>query len=400
MSSSRQKRLERAQMRVLFQVPFFASGVAKLPVIWDDSIPTACTNGEHIRWNGQWFDSLPDAVLPTVLCHEVAHPLLGHLWRIPSGADWKGWNIATDHAVNLMLKDFSEKVMAQRLADPFPFPDPQDTYCADPQYAGMSEEAIYARLPKQGGNNGGGQGKSAGNQKPGANTMPSFGDIEAPKGSPTQQKNLQNDWKATLIQSVAVGKAQGNLPAGLKRLVDSLVNPVVPWPDLLRAFLREQVQDDWNWSKPDPLFDESGFILPSLDSEGVGVVVFATDTSGSIDEKLLAQFQSEKQACLDELRPRSLVDIYCDAKIQAVHEYRAGESIGRKCPGGGGTSFEPVFEHIRDKMGETPKAVVYLTDLMGSFPTEVPPYPVLWVTWEREGKAPFGEVVFANPQAS
>jgi predicted metal-dependent peptidase len=400
MSLARQKRLERAQMRVLFQVPFFASGVAKLLVIWDDSIPTACTNGEHIRWNGAWFDSLPDAVLPTVLCHEVAHPLLGHLWRIPSGADWRGWNIATDHAVNLMLKDFSEKVMAQRLADPFPFPDPQDAYCADPQYAGMSEEAIYARLPKQRGNNGGGSGKSAGNQAAGPNSMPSFGDIEAPKGSPTQQKNLQNDWKATLIQSVAIGKAQGNLPAGLERLVDSLVNPVVPWPDLLRAFLREQVQDDWNWSKPDPLFDESGFILPSLDSEGVGVVVFATDTSGSIDEKLLAQFQSEKQACLDELRPRSLVDIYCDAKIQAVNDYRPGEIIGRKCPGGGGTDFSPVFAHIRDKMGETPKAVVYLTDLMGSFPDEVPPYPVLWVTWEREDKAPFGEVVFANPQAS
>ena len=132
--SVRDKRLEKAQMRVLFQVPFFAPGVAKLPVVWDKSIPTAATDGKRIRWNPDWFDAMPDVCLPTVLCHEVCHALLGHLWRAPVGAEWDVWNQATDHAVNLMLKEFSELVMGKRLADPFPFPDPQDSYCADPQF--------------------------------------------------------------------------------------------------------------------------------------------------------------------------------------------------------------------------------------------------------------------------
>ena len=95
---SREKRLEKAQMRVPFTVPFFAPGVAKLPVTWDKSVDTACTDGEGIKWNPEFFDKLKDQELVTVLCHEVCHCLLGHIWRIPPDQDWDRWNQATDHA--------------------------------------------------------------------------------------------------------------------------------------------------------------------------------------------------------------------------------------------------------------------------------------------------------------
>src|SRR5277367_4287721 len=147
-TNDRQKRLDKAQLRVLFQVPFFAPGVARLPVFFDDSgqVPTACTDGERIIWSGPWFDSLPDAVLTTVLCHEACHCLLGHLWRLPGpGGDMGVANEACDHAVNLMLREFSELIMAKRLADPFPFP-PDAPGLADPAYRGMAEETIYAKL--------------------------------------------------------------------------------------------------------------------------------------------------------------------------------------------------------------------------------------------------------------
>jgi predicted metal-dependent peptidase len=145
--------------------------------------------------------------------------------------------------------------------------------------------------------------------------------------------------------------------------------------------------------KPNQYFDESGFMLPSLDSERFGTAVFATDTSGSINQEVLKHFQSVKQACLDEMKPGKLVDIYCDSQIQAVNEYVPGEEISRKAPGGGGTRFEPVFEKVND-LPEPPKLLVYLTDLQGSFPTEEPPYPTLWIVYNNKGaKAPFGEVV-------
>lgn len=417
MSISRDKRLERAQMRVLFTVPFFAPGVARLPVIWDDTIETAATDGNKIRWSGKWFDSLPDAVIPTVLCHEVAHAMLGHLWRAPGGAEWEQWNIATDHAVNLMLKEFGAQVQAKRLADPFPFPDPQDAYCADPKFAGMAEEVIYNLLnsqnsgsgqpqgkPGQGKGAGKGQSTSPGNQnalggqpsaisRPRKGSMPSFGQMDKPVGSQgPQNKKLQNDWSATLIQAVQMAQGRGDILGCIARFVDELVNPQVPWQEILRSWLREQCADDWDFLKPDLTMDESGFILPSLHSERVGPMVFATDTSGSINHELLAQFQGEKQNCLDDMRPSKLVDIYCDTKIQKVAEYSQGEVIGKDAPGGGGTSFVPVFEHL-DKQPETPKALVYLTDLDGSFPLEGPGYPVIWLVWGTDAQAPFGQTI-------
>jgi len=418
MGVSRQKRVEKAQMKVLFTVPFFAPGVAKLPVEFDPGVPTACTDGQNIRWNPEWFDKLSDPELVTVLCHEVAHCLLGHVWRAPGGADWEVWNEATDHAVNLMLTEFSELVMAKRLADPFPFPQPADAYCANPAFKGKAEEVIYNLLAqgKRGGNGSspaggcgasqasGAQPAGKGRKPPGGGkapqpgpfpgSMPSFGQIAKPPGGAADpaQKKLGNDWENTLVQCAQMSKGRGDLPAGMERFVDSVVNPEVPWWERLAAWLREQASDDWNWMKPNQYFDESEFILPSLDSEKIGAVVFATDTSGSIDRDVLAHFQSEKQACLDDLRPRKLVDICCDSAIHSVKEYQLGDTIDKRAPGGGGTDFRPVFAHVA-KMDMPPKCLVYLTDLDGSFPDKDPGFPVLWVVYGGgEGKAPFGEV--------
>jgi len=410
---ARDKRVEKAQTRVIFTVPFFAPGVAKLPVVWDPAVDTACTGGDCIRFNPEFFDSLTDPQLVTVICHETAHCLLGHIWRAPGGCDWDQWNIACDHAVNLMLKDFSAMVTAKGLADPFPFPDPPEAYCANPAFRDMAEEAIYGRLaankpPSQGGGNGTGKGSGAkgggkaaqsgpSQAKPAPGSMPSFGQMSKPKpgnGNQASAKKLGNDWQNTLLQSAKLASGQGTLPAGLERFVDQTVNPQVPWWELLRSWLREQCADDWNWLQPAMEYEGSGFILPSLASERVGTIVFATDTSGSINAEMLAQFQTEKQVCLDEMRPKRLVDIYCDSRISKVEEYGAGDTITKQCPGGGGTDFRPVFEHV-GKMDKQPKALVYLTDLYGSFPASAPGYPVIWVTWTKDGKAPFGHVVYA-----
>jgi predicted metal-dependent peptidase len=415
--TNREKRVEKAQTRVIFTVPFFAPGVARLPVRFDPSVQTACTDGVGIVWGPEFFDSLTDGQLVTVLCHETCHCLFGHLWRAPEGADWDLWNQATDHAVNLMLQEFSEQVMSKGLADPFPFPEPKDSYCASPEFKGMAEERIYAILASRkprGGSNGqlgnqssptGQPGGSTGHPgKPGASSsggqpgsMPSFGQIAMPSpGTQSQGKALAGDWQSTLIQSCKVAQGQGTLPAGMARALGEAVDPKVAWWDILRSWLREQCSDDWDWLAPAMEYEGSGFILPSLRADRVGPVVFATDTSGSIDNDLLAQFQVEKQNCLDDLRPRKLVDIYCDSKVHAVDEYMAGDTVAKKCPGGGGTSFVPVFEHVA-KITEPVKAVVYLTDLYGTFPDADPGVPVVWVVYNNpNGKAPFGHVVYVE----
>lgn len=400
------KRIEKAQMRVLFTVPFFAPGVAKLPVEFDDTIDTACTDGERIKFSPAFCDRLSDPELVTVLCHEVWHCLAGHLWRAPSGADWDVWNQATDHETNTMLKEFSEAVMSKRLADPFPFPKPDDVYCADPAFKGMASEVIYNQLARQqppGGGGGGKGGRQAGKGtaqakggagKPGS--MPSFGQIVNPKGGgPTPAKQLQNDWTATLLQSAKLAAGQGSLPGSLERLVEGIVKPKLDWVDILRSWLREQCADDWNWLEPAMEYEGCGFILPSLKSDKMGPVVFGSDWSGSTFGKLVEKFHVEKQNCLDEMRPSKLVDIGFDTRVLWEKEYVVGDTIDKKIAGGGGTSFVDVLKRC-EALNPQPKCVVILTDLDGEFPKQEPPFPVVWVVYGRSSNAPFGEVIHAD----
>jgi len=401
MSITREKRVERAQMRVLFRVPFFAPAVARLPVSFEKGAGdnTAHTDGTCIKMDPDFVDKLTDDQLVTLLCHEACHPMLGHLWRAPAAAkvdqeSWNTWNKATDHAVNLMLKEFSALTIAKRRADPFPFPPPEDAYCADPKFAGMAEEQIFNILnnrPKQPGGGGGKGGQSGG--KPGPGSMPSFGQFSQPgkTADPTQQQHLRNDWNNTLIQAAEMAKGRGELPGCMERLVDALVNPKVPWVEILRSWLREQCQDDWDYLVPDLAMEDSGFLMPSLRDEKMGPVVFCIDTSGSIDRDLLKQFKSEEQGVLDDLRPSKVVEICCDSAVQSVREYLRGDRISHDAPGGGGTCFEPALKRCVE-MEPQPKCIVYLTDGDGSFGKD-PGIPVVWVMYGGCKTAPFGDVV-------
>ena len=62
----------------------------------------------------------------------------------------------------------------------------------------------------------------------------------------------------------------------------------------------------------------------------------------------------------------------------------------------GGTAFEPVFDHVAQH-GIDASALLYFTDLYGSFPKLPPHYPVLWLNYaDPSNKAPFGQTLNVN----
>ena len=394
-----EQKLEAAQVRVVFSAQFFAPAVARLKNHVTDGVGTACTDGTRIMWDRAWLETLTVEVTSTVLCHEACHCLLGHLWRFPAGGDHRIWNMACDHAVNLMLEKWGEKARAAGRADTFPFPEPKSAYCCDPKFRGMCEESIYAALMASKGQQGKGpktskNGVSGAKQPtPAAHSMPDFGQMEkgSAAGDAEQAQKLREDWQRTLFSSVVAARSAGHEPGGFERVAADMLSEKVPWNQILRNLLRDTVSEDWDWQCPAMEYSVSGFILPSLKSERVHSVMFATDTSGSISEADLSLFRAEKQNALDTLRPATLVDLYFDAKVQAVREYEPGDTIGGDAPGGGGTSFVPVWKHVA-KMSPQPRAIVVLTDLCGDF-GDPPGVPVIWVTQARGGSVPFGELV-------
>jgi predicted metal-dependent peptidase len=213
-------------------------------------------------------------------------------------------------------------------------------------------------------------------------------------GQPASQAELTrqtHEWAINAEQAIRSAKASGHEPGGIERPLQQSRQLGRDWRAILRDFIGATSPSDYRWSPPNRRFVSSGLYLPSVERSGVGDIVIAVDTSGSIGTEELEQFAGEINVIASEAQPDSIRVIYCDAAVQAVEELGPSEPIQLSPKGGGGTDFVPPFKWVEEK-GIEPKCLIYLTDLCcHSFPP-APDYPMLWVTDSRS-TAPFGETV-------
>lgn len=381
------QRLQKARLTLLLDFPFYGALAMRMTMELDEGVGSASTDGRTIRFCPSFCEKLSDKQLVWLFAHEVSHPALGHPWRIGS-RNLDKFNSATDFVVNEMLEQVMDKQPgARNRMERIP------RVLLDSQYFGMSAEEIYSILPDEPAGGGSG-GRTA------------VGTFSKPKPPAPQQENrpdpLQQEWQQAAQQAAIAArmKSRGSLPGMIEELLRELVEPVVPWQDLLRQFASRVSRSDYSWSRPNRRYLGQGVILPSLSQVTLGPLVVAVDTSGSIrcNEKLLTAFLSELQGILDQTGPERVDLLDCDAYIRGRHEFRPGDDLrGTKFRGGGGTRFEPVFEDVSER-DLAPAALIYFTDLEGSFPEHAPEYPVLWLNYGNpRRKAPFGETITVLP---
>jgi predicted metal-dependent peptidase len=215
-------------------------------------------------------------------------------------------------------------------------------------------------------------------------------------GQAAQQRN-EAQWQTEIAAAAASARAQGKLPAGLERLFQDILNPQVDWREHIAAlFARKVGSGSFDWRRPDRRLIVRDIYAPGPSGHGAGTIVVGVDTSGSIGPKQLDMFFAEMSGILEDLRPKRVLVMWCDAEVHRVDEAEdPGDLNSIRCagaPGGGGTSFVPVFNEI-EKQGLEPDALVYLTDGMGSFPEQSPRYTVIWGSICDTSKYPFGDVV-------
>lgn len=187
-------------------------------------------------------------------------------------------------------------------------------------------------------------------------------------------------WQVAVAQAtrIAEERGKGDLPAGLARTVNEILQPTVPWCEVLREFLTRTARNDYRWNRPNRRFVARHLYLPSLAGESLGEVVVAVDTSGSIGQAELDRFAAEVQGILDAYDVH-LTILYHDTNVTEVEEWSPKDGLIRLRPlGGGGTSHCCVFKWLEER-GLDPSCVICLTDLYTTFPMICPAYPVLWV---------------------
>lgn len=351
--------MQKAKARMLLKHVFFATMVISTPLRADKSCLTAATDMREIIYNPDFIDSLDSIELVMfVLAHEVMHIAFKHGLR-RNGRNMDLWNIACDHAINLLLKDNGFTIWDK-------------CYC-DSRYKGMSAEQIYAKLVEEG------------------QALPQDGlggDVLEPKNLDSAARaKIEREVSHRVAQAANMARMAGQLTGGLARLVEGMLNPIVPWQDYLRDYMTRITHDDESWSHRNRRFAD--IYLPARYSQQMGEIVVIGDTSGSVTNEELAKVAAEVSSIADTIRPERIRILWADTKVAGEQVFEVGEPIVLDPQGGGGTDMRVALEHARQF---EPQVVILITDGYTPWPAVEPEYPLI-VCCSTETTMPVGQVI-------
>jgi predicted metal-dependent peptidase len=207
-----------------------------------------------------------------------------------------------------------------------------------------------------------------------------------------------------LSKAVDQALRQGNIfaskaGANVDRNILEMLKPKVDWREALRDFITNcKPGDDYtSYRRIDRRFMSQDVMAPTSYSDSVFRIALGADTSGSIDNKVLATFLAEVQGVCDSVKPE-LVDLMYWGHNVAAHEIYEADSISTlhqstRPKGGGGTEPSCVTRYMREQR-IVPDCIVMLTDgdVFGDWGGDWPA-PVLWCINNKHIVAPHGVTV-------
>lgn len=359
MDSKARNKIIKARAGLVLDQPFFGSLALRLALKEDLTCKTAWTDGLSLGYNPTFISELSLDECKGLLAHEVMHCACAHMAR-RDAREPKKWNISADYAINGIIEESGFKLPAGRLRES--------------AYDHKSADEIYGIIPDNP------LGVDQGNDPGGCGEVRDAKGPDGQQASAADLNQAEQDWKIAASQAAQQAKVMGNLPAGIARLVDELLNPKVDWREVLRRFIQTNARNDYSWQRPNRRYIHQGLYLPSLYREQLGDIVLAVDTSGSIAPADLNQFAAEMTSILEEFPGSMLHVVYCDTEVSNTETFSHDDLPFDLHPaGGGGTDFRPPFGWT-DQQGIAPACLVYLTDGECSrYPESPPDYPVLWV---------------------
>lgn len=370
-------KMQKAKAKMLLTQVFFATLVMATPMVVDATLPTAATDMLTIFYNPAFIEGLTLPQVMTVLAHEVLHIVFKHGLRRGS-RNPQLWNISCDYAINYILVESGFEPLAGWLYDP--------------RFASMSAEQIYDALQEQ---------MAEENKRRKANgedkaepsdlhkdTSGMGDDVQEPANMDAEAKaKAEQRIQQQVAQAASMARMAGKMPAGVARLVDEILNPTVPWQDLLRDYMTRVSKDNESWSRRNRRF--ANVYLPSRHGNRMGEITIIGDTSGSITNQELARLASEVSEIAEAVNPERIRIVWADASVAGEQEFEAGEPIIAKPQGGGGTDMRVPLQHIERY---EPEIAVLVTDGYTPWPNVEPEYPLI-VLCTTKVDVPIGQVV-------
>ena len=273
------------------------------------------TDGSRIVYNPAFVDELKPAELEGTLAHEVLHCALGHQCR-RGERDPELWNVAADFAINPILigngfvasgrgahRSCLQQLERGRNLRPVAAEKKRgrrgnkaaaadecwrgNRYWSarDRRHDALRLRSQTPRISRFQINVGGRTGEAVGpaSVRPGG-----FGEVwdatdeHGQTASPAEKRRQEHEWGIAAEQALRSAKAWGHEPAGIERPLSESRQSQQDWRAILRDFVAATTPSDYRWTPPNRRYIASGLYLPSVERQGVGEIVIAVDTSGSI----------------------------------------------------------------------------------------------------------------------
>ncbi|MBE6629748.1 MAG: hypothetical protein E7624_02735 [Ruminococcaceae bacterium] len=444
------KRLQNARLSLLVKYPFYALLLMYMKFSIDLDCETAYTDGERVAFNPVFLNEIGEGELEFVLMHEVLHAALGHPFRHFYGCDADLFNKACDVVVNsnilYSLQMDKRSIAFPKIGDAMHLtPDGDEGYLhsveevyemllahkpkkqkkKEPPNRGKGEFGGGAKGEARAKDQSGGGGddalekliasikektreraekaKNSNSSKEDGNGLGQFDDHSHWPGE-DEDRSQRQEWLERMIAATdIISHGEGNNGAGavpmtVQREMKKLTQATLDWRTILNDFVQEEI-NDYSFAPPDKRMEDSPFFLPDFNEkdETVKDILFMVDTSGSMSDEQITACYSEILGAIEQFGGKLQGKLgFFDAVVVEPTSFENEDEFKIIRPeGGGGTSFQIIFEYVRKNMEQNlPVSIVILTDGMAPFPKEemAMDIPVLWIINNEEVTPPWGKI--------
>ena len=370
------ERLKEGKIMLLFCSAFFGQLCSRLPLVNADAwCPTAASDGKHFFYNSRFIDMLKDDELTFLFGHEVLHCVYDHLGRTKdSCANPRLANIAQDYVINgdLVKSNIGELITTiSILYEKSKFDGMTSEEVYEYLYGNLDELDLSGLIDKllddhldgddeNGDGVGGGEGKGIDEYDENGNPV----STKKPKYSKSEQGKIRDEIKRAVLNAYKQDKNAGNLPGGIKRMVDSLTKNNLNWRELIQQEIQSTIKSSHSYMRPSRKGWHMNAVLPGMVNDTTIDVCVAIDLSGSVGEHQMRDFIGEIKSIMETYTMFNLKLFTFDTQVYNecdFDENNADELDTYPFDGGGGTDFMACWEYMDDN-GITPKMFIMFTD--------------------------------------
>ena len=352
-----------ARVGLLLRASFFGNLATRLKLVnADEWCPTAATDGRNFYYNTRFIKMLKPKEVEFLFGHEVLHCVYDHFGR-RGDRDPQLFNIANDYCVNADLK--KHRVGEFITSVPCLY---------DPKYQDMSSEEIYdilyenaekidigSLIDKMLDEHLDGEGDGEGSGKDGDKEGNGNG---RPKYSAEEKQKIRDEIKEAVLAAAAASDGAGNLPAGVKRIIQDMTAPKMNWRELIRMQLESTIKSDYTWLRSSRRGWHMDAVMPGMKLDPMIDIAISIDASGSMGEAILKDVLGEVAGIMEQFPNYRIHVVSFDTEVYNPQQFDSenlDDITEYEVMGGGGTDFDCVFNYFKANEIE-PKRHIMFTD--------------------------------------